>query len=370
MYYKDNNRLWYLLARRTAREILPEEEVELDKLLQEYPHASFTEEILQHEWNDKYKKYTDKDKEQLLQKHLQRLKEAEALQEISEQDEPEMKQVGKRNGVLRLLTYGSVAAAAIIIVLLVWNKPGKAIVAQQEEEVKFGKQAVTRRGSRTKLVLPDSSTVWLNAGSTLDYPQQFNGKTRDVRLQGEAYFEITKNADQPFFVHTRSFNIKVLGTGFNVRAYPDEDSAVTALVHGSVEVIPTGKKSIFLKPNEKITLPVNIIAEENKKRKHAIAAGGEVMQAPRPMTVIQDSIQVETAWVYNKLAFRKMPLENVAMLLEKWFGADIRFKNGEKKALRFTGVYNDERLEEILLSLEATGSFHYAKDKRGTIWIE
>ncbi|HKO80010.1 MAG TPA: FecR domain-containing protein [Chitinophagaceae bacterium] len=236
----------------------------------------------------------------------------------------------------------------------------------------YQQQLVTQKGSRSQMLLPDGSKVWLNAGSKLDYPEKFNSKTRDVQLQGEAYFEVMKDSEKPFFVHTNSFDIKVLGTGFNVRAYPDEDSAVTALVHGSVEVI-VGKKekrTILLRPNEKITLPMNTGIGEAEKAINNTPGVPDITIVKEKMAVVEDTVQSETAWINNKLAFKKMALENVALLLEKWFDADIRFKNEDRKALHFTGVYTTETLDEILYTLEATGTFHYEKDSNGLIWIE
>ena len=243
----------------------------------------------------------------------------------------------------------------------------------KEHEIVYQQQLVTQKGSRSQIVLPDGTKVWLNAGSTLDYPKQFNGKTREVHLQGEAYFEVLKNREKPFFVHTHSFDIKVLGTGFNVRAYPDEDSAVTSLVHGSVEVI-VGKKekrTILLSPNEKITLPTNSVMDGEAKAIKNTTVAPDLSIVKEMMAIVEDTVQSETAWINNKLAFKKMPLENVALLLEKWFDADIRFKNEDKKTLKFSGVYDKEDLEYILYTLgEATGTFRFKKDSTGVIWIE
>jgi ferric-dicitrate binding protein FerR (iron transport regulator) len=91
---------------------------------------------------------------------------------------------------------------------------------------------------------------------------------------------------------------------------------------------------------------------------------------PEKMIVVEDTVQLETAWINNKLAFDKTSLGNIAVALEKWFGADIRFKDENKKKLNFHGVYDGESLDEILYTLEATGTFRYKKDSTGVIWIE
>ncbi len=86
------------------------------------------------------------------------------------------------------------------------------------------------------MVLPDGSKVWLNSASSLKYPTVFNGKTREVELTGEGYFEIKENNTRPFIVKTKKVNVTVLGTGFNINAYDDETELATTLVHGSVKV--------------------------------------------------------------------------------------------------------------------------------------
>lgn len=264
----------------------------------------------------------------------------------------------------------AVAACFAFILFATWKWwPGGG---GKEREIVYQQQLITQKGSRSQVVLSDGSKVWLNAGSKLDYPRQFNGKTRDVQLQGEAYFEVMKDSEKPFYVHTHAFDIKVLGTGFNVRAYPDEDSAVTSLVHGSVEVI-VGKKekrTLLLQPNEKITLPMNADIDEVAKEINSKPVP-DLLMVKEKMATVADTVQSETAWINNKLAFKKMPLEKVVLLLEKWFDADIRFKNEDKKTLNFSGVYDKEDLEYILYTLgEATGTFRYKKDSTGVIWIE
>jgi transmembrane sensor len=361
----ENEKIWNLMAKKMANEITPQEEEELRALLQEHSYVSYVNEVLANEWKESYSYYQPGKIASLYEQHQQRL--TQAIEEESNEDEIEL--VAVRHGKLR--TMWRYAAAACIAVALFaawqwWPTPGAT-----KQDVVYGQQLVTQKGSRSQIVLPDGSKVWLNAGSTLDYPKQFKGKTRAVQLQGEAYFEVAKNAKQPFIVHTKTFDIKVLGTGFNVRAYPGEDSAVTSLVHGSVEVITGGKeqRTILLKPNEKITLPTTI-ALQQATEKTGTQQTVVLNAMPEKMILIDDTVQQETAWVKNQLAFKKMTFAKVALLLENWFGAEIRFSNEDKKTLHFTGVFDGQSLEEILNILEATGTFHYKIDSNAVIWIE
>jgi transmembrane sensor len=361
----ENEKIWNLMAKKLAGEITHDEEEELRVLLQEHSYVSYVNEVLASDWKETYNYYQPGKVASLYEQHQQRL--ANAVEEDSDAEELIVEPI-KRGKLRSIWRYA--AAACIAMALFAawqwWPSP-----SDDKQAVVYGQQLVTQKGSRSQIVLPDGSKVWLNAGSTLDYPKQFNGKTRAVQLQGEAYFEVAKNAEHPFIVHTKTFDIKVLGTGFNVRAYPDEDSAVTSLVHGSVEVITAGKekRSILLKPNEKITLATIITAQEATEKTN-VTETALLNTVPEKMMLIDDTVQQETAWVKNQLAFKKMPFVKVAQLLENWFGTEIRFKNEDKKTLTFRGVFEEQSLEEILSILEATGTFHYKKDSSGIIWIE
>lgn len=352
------------MAKKMAGEITHEEEEELRVLLQEHSYVSYVDEMLANDWKDSYNYYQPAKVASLFEQHQQRL--GNVIEEDNSTEELVEEPV--KQGKLRSMWRYAAAACIAVALFATWQWWPSADADKQA--VVYGQQLVTQKGSRSQIVLPDGSKVWLNAGSTLDYPKQFTGKTRAVQLQGEAYFEVAKNVKQPFIVHTKTFDIKVLGTGFNVRAYPDEDSAVTSLVHGSVEVITSGKekRSILLKPNEKITLST-IIAQE-ATAKTGLLETVLLNTVPEKMMLIDDTVQQETAWVKNQLAFKKMPLVKVALLLENWFGTEIRFRNEDKKALHFTGVFEGQSLDEILETLEATGTFHYTKDSNGIIWIE
>lgn len=361
----ENEKIWNLMAKKMAGEITHEEEEELRMLLQEHSYVSYVDEMLANDWKDSYNYYHPAKVVSLFEQHQQRL--VNVIEE--ENGTEELVEEPVKQGKLRSMWRYAAAACIAVALFATWQWWPSAAV--NKTDTVYEQQLVTQKGSRSQIVLPDGSKVWLNAGSTLDYPKQFNGKTRAVQLQGEAYFEVAKNANQPFIVHTKTFDIKVLGTGFNVRAYPNEDSAITSLIHGSVEVITGGKekRSILLKPNEKITLATTITAQQLTE-KTDVPETVLLDVVPEKMMLIDDSVQQETAWVNNKLAFKKTPLAKVAQELENWFGTEIRFRNEEKKKLNFTGVFEKESLDEILQILELTKTAHYKKDSSGIIWIE
>lgn len=106
-------------------------------------------------------------------------------------------------------------------------------------------------GQRTELTLADGTRVWLNSGSRLEVPERFNGRTREVSLEGEAFFSVTKNDDMPFIVRTKAYNVKVMGTEFNVSSYTDAAEWSVVLVEGKVEIYDGKSTDVILTPNMK-----------------------------------------------------------------------------------------------------------------------
>ena len=225
---------------------------------------------------------------------------------------------------------------------------------------------VTKNGSRTKIILPDGSQVWLNAGSNLDYNNStFNKELREVSLNGEAYFDVTQNHEKPFIIHTKKMDIKVLGTVFNVRSYSDEKISEAALIKGSIEVTLKDRKDqkIILKPNEKISIaneePTTAIKEDKVIR-------ADAKPVPIPQIVVKElkanptsNIIGEIAWTQNKLYFEDESLENIGLRMEKWFGKKVTIANESLKNLHYTGNFENETIEEVLLYLKLSKSFNF-----------
>src|SRR5260221_1009127 len=124
------------------------------------------------------------------------------------------------------------------------------------ESEKAISRITTKNGSKTNLLLPDGTRVWLNAGSSITYDSSYDKMMREVILSGEGYFDVVRNKEKPFIIHAAKINIKVLGTQFNVKSYPTDNTTEASLIHGSIEVTFRDKpnKKIILKPNEKIVV--------------------------------------------------------------------------------------------------------------------
>ena len=213
-----------------------------------------------------------------------------------------------------------------------------------EEEVKYNVLVVPRGGEYT-LVLSDGTIVNLNSESELKYPVLFTGDTRTVWVSGEAYFEVAEDAAHPFMVETAGVKIKVLGTGFNVMAYPgDAESAVT-LVHGKVG-IQTDRQQLVLQPDEQY-----VYQSETHRG-----------------TVRKVDVTQYISWKEGILNFDKMPLDELARKLSRWYDVEFFFTSEQLKQLKFSGAfkkYND--LHYVLNIIEELTDVQFAVNNRTVI---
>jgi ferric-dicitrate binding protein FerR (iron transport regulator) len=217
---------------------------------------------------------------------------------------------------------------------------------------------ITQKGSRSRTLLADGTTVWLNAGSKLVYENDFNGATREVRLEGEAFFDVVKQTKRPFIVHTSGIDIRVLGTAFNVKSYPEDKNVETTLYRGLVQVIrheDSLVKAIQLKPNQKLILPKQA-ANEPKKLPEERSTSDKATPGRAIITHIdstqKESERIETAWVYSRLEFLGENFEEVAKKMERWYNVTILFKDEKVKHLRVRGKFEKETVEEAFAALK------------------
>lgn len=223
----------------------------------------------------------------------------------------------------------------------------------------------TQKGSKSRMQLPDGTTVWLNAGSKIEYDESFGKTTRYVKLEGEAYFDVTHDKKRPFLIHTAALDIKVLGTVFNVRAYPDEKTTEASLVKGSIEVSFPGSVTdkIVLSPSEKISV-------ENSAPVPVKKAATKDSTAPIPSLVVVSKISyqqsdnsiIETSWVDNKLVFRNRPFEEIIAEMSRWYGVNFEMNNKTMTGKRFTATFQNETVHEALLHLSSSLQFSYSID--------
>ena len=219
-------------------------------------------------------------------------------------------------------------------------------------------------GSKTRIVLPDSSVVYLNSGSRLSYPPFFD-RERHVTLTGEGYFIVRSDSLHPFLVHTADVSVKALGTEFNVKAYPEEGSVETVLVSGSVEILKKGQKKpiIELKPGEKAAY----VKAAAPKQPSASVSTNAVKEQPQMIVNIDPKPDVSVGWVKNQLVFDAEPFEQIAARIERWFNVEIDIRNAALRKVRLSGRYDTENIEQVMLSLRMTTPFTYRIEKNKII---
>lgn len=189
---------------------------------------------------------------------------------------------------------------------LIYNVDGSFKTARQPKlaDIIAMNTLTTPRGGQYEVVLPDGTKVWLNAASSLRYPTSFSGNERRVELTGEAYFEVAKNAAQPFFVKTTSQTVEVLGTHFNINSYSDEVSTKTTLLEGSINVTNTsGMPLVKLKPGQQAIGTIN---------------GMKVNTAA--------DVEEAVAWKNGKFMFKNTDLPTIMRLLSRWYDVDVEYQ--------------------------------------------
>ena len=223
--------------------------------------------------------------------------------------------------ILSLHTMAGAAAVAVLCVLGWWAYYMFAPVPLQ---------TVSTLAETRTVTLPDQTEIVLNRYSSLTYPERFRGKDRKVQLQGEAYFEVSKDAAHPFKVEAGAIIVQVLGTHFNVEAYPEDTQVKTTLLEGSVSVSLIGKaeESLILSPNE---------------------------------SAIYNTSE-EIIWRNGTLLFKSIPLQEIVRQLSNAFHTDIRIEDADLQNYRMTATFSDgETLEEILSLLCRNQKFEYTK---------
>jgi len=232
-----------------------------------------------------------------------------------------------------------VAAASITLLLTggyFWynhSTDKKAGASDGPAGVLYNTFSVPRGGQQQEFALADGSKIWLNAASTLKYPAAFNGTERTVELSGEAYFEVTGNAERPFHVKIKGAEVEVLGTHFNVKAYEEEAISRATLVDGAIKVIQ-GSQVLQLKPGEQAEISYS---------------------ANPPMRLVQvrkKDMEVVLAWKNGDLEFRDDDVSTVMQAIARCYNVEIRYPSGKPND-RFTGNFSrTSNIQQILNQLE------------------
>lgn len=267
---------------------------------------------------------------------------------------PPAKVVELAKGKWWLKVAAAIALIGAITFLYRYYSVNQSITTTMEAKV-----FTTKSGERKKITLPDGSVILLNAKSSLAIGKEFNVTSREVSLKGEAYFDVTHNKDKPFKVATTDFNINVLGTAFNVKAYPDEVSSEATLIRGliTMEAVNGNGGIITLKPSQKVTFyKVQPVINQPKVVKPKVVRPEITINH---YTLIKDSTIVETAWTKNRIEIYDQNFDEIKDVLEKWYNVEIRFKDPEIEKYRFTATFGNETINQALAALQKVEYFKY-----------
>jgi len=347
-----NDRFAQLIAKQLSGEASEEELKELEWSLANDPSARAFYDLFREIWKTEPRKDSDNIQEDIhFQQILSIAEKEETIPPVS------VEEAAPQRHKLVWLKPLLAAAAIIGIVFLGYQLYNRNNDADVPPPVAINK-IEARKGARSFLLLPDGTKVWLNSDSHIEYDEAFNGAQREVVLIGEAYFDVVKDPAHPFIVHTSDIDIRVLGTAFNVKSYPKENSIEATLIHGLIEV--TNKKEpaspkLILRPHEKLVFQKPAVHEKDTKAVNTI----------KPFVInalpahIADSALVETSWVYNKLIFDGETFGEIALKMERWYNKKIVFRNNRLAAIPIHYTIANESVEEALKAMQFIEDFTF-----------
>ncbi len=244
--------------------------------------------------------------------------------------------------------------AAVIVVAVLLGIFGYYIGFKNQKTGTFSEVIFADEQAVTEFILPDGSTVALNSGSQLQFPKQFKGNLREVIIQGEAFFDVKPNPDKPFIIHAGNAQVKVLGTSFNVSAYPNSETVEVVVKTGKVQVtnvnreINSEKSELILVPGEKGTLfnTTNVLAKATNSDPNYIA------------------------WKTQNLVFNEVPLKEVFKILEKVYHVDIQVSDPNLDNLLLEAQFDHKPVDFVLNVIQLTFDLELSKENKQFIFSE
>lgn len=370
---EDGFHIWTLITKKLSDEASASEEEELHQLLMKQPSWQYAYEMLSKWWKVRENEEEQADGEALgswnhLKEQIFANEPYTAGKVIPETPEREFLLVEKpkKQAWRRIAWMTSITVIVIMIgFYFIERNPSGHHIQLAHGGKNTLSEVSTRYGSKSKITLPDGTTVWLNSGSNLFYNNKnFGDADREVTLSGEAFFNVTHDPEHPFIIHAGKINVEVLGTSFDVKNYPDDKTVEAALIKGSIEVtFPNDPdRKVLLKPDEKLT----VFNNGKTEMRHLSTSKPEIKNEYKisPLTILpEDSTVVETSWVQNKLAFSSETFTQLAIQMERWYNIKISFSDSKVQYYRFTGIFEDETLDQALKALQITAPFHYKVEK-------
>ncbi|RAJ81841.1 ferric-dicitrate binding protein FerR (iron transport regulator) [Chitinophaga dinghuensis] len=252
------------------------------------------------------------------------------------------------NAIFRYTRHLAVAASMLVLITLAffWWQRHPATAAKQI--------FISKAGERKSFQLPDGSTVTLNGDSRLTLEQGFSTANRQMQLSGEAFFNIVANPAIPAIIHAGIMEVKVLGTSFNLKAYPEDNHATASLISGRILVaVPgTNHQKVLLSPNDKLVVSTT---------EPALTAIATHTTTIVKLDTTQNNHEInEVSWVHNRLYIDNQTLADAAKLMERWYGVTIEVDPTIANTYRYTASFEHETLEQALKAMQSSLAFQYS----------
>jgi ferric-dicitrate binding protein FerR (iron transport regulator) len=314
----------------------------------------------------------------------------EKMEELPEELKPnpalldrvkEAVQADKHKGIQRKLkayTWGLRAVAVLVIALITssifYMRTKQNLLAEQRHTIS------TPFGAKSKITLPDSTIIWLNAGSSLQYSNEFGIKNREVHLSGEAFFDVSQNPSILFSVITSELTIKSYGTAFNVKSYPEEGTIETTLIEGSIGITRSSfetkkKDEVLLEPNQRAvyyrkTLTIKTLPAEEDSEDSYVPSTPEP-DKQKTTYLISKGIDTKeyTSWKDGTIFISSETLSELAIKLERKYNVKIHFESEALKNLKFTGSLENETVEQVINAIGIAAQIDYEIEDRD-IWFK
>jgi transmembrane sensor len=234
-------------------------------------------------------------------------------------------------------------------------------------------------GAKSMINLPDGSQIWLNAGSKLKYSNLFNVSNREVTLEGEGYFNVSKDEKLTFTVNAADLSIKAVGTIFNVKAYPDESFVKTVLIEGKVNIqkqtAKRNSKVIVLLPDQSATYfksDAKIYVTETAGNDKKVDKINKTLSVKKGKIYLAKEVDSEiyTSWKDEYWIFKSEPLSELAKKIERRYNVIISFDSENLKNYKFSGSFKDETLEQVLNAIALSSPVMYSIKGKNIIFKE
>jgi ferric-dicitrate binding protein FerR (iron transport regulator) len=289
------------------------------------------------------------------------------LRNFSDDDEdPEKRTLSPFQWILRI-------AAVFLMIAGVYQLFTFVLPNKSSDEDLFT-EITTKAGEKSKVVLADSSVIWINSCTKLRYPVNLKKSKINFYLEGEAFFDLKKIPNRNITVHTSNINIKVIGTAFNLKSYANDNNIETTLIRGKIAIETSinkenASKQIMLLPNQSATyfknnkqLDISEVKEKRITKTETIENLEIIANQNRTNLIVEESISTkpQVLWKDGKLIFEKETLENLSKKMERWYDVKINIESERLKKARFSGTFDKESVEQALKALSYPVPFNYS----------